>query len=310
MPRVRQFVVALAALTVATVAWTADLAAQETTGTVRGRVADEMLMTGLGDATISVAGQTAFSAAQGFFVVEDVPVGVHTLTANILGYREFETEITVTAGQTTEVTVLMRIAPLQLDPLVAVGYGELERTTNTGVVTEVPEEVFNTGRVVAAEQLIKGKVAGVQVTESNGGEPGGGVSVRIRGGTSINASNEPLYVVDGVPLEVGGGLSAGGNPLNFINPDDITSFTVLKDASATAIYGSRGANGVVLIETMGDERGPSGQRCSRTGATSPAHRSTRRRPSWITSSFGMPSQTRLRRSWRSSGMPTTTGTIV
>ncbi|MCL7926736.1 MAG: carboxypeptidase regulatory-like domain-containing protein, partial [marine benthic group bacterium] len=207
MPRVRQFLVALAALTIATVAWTTDLAAQETTGTVRGRVADEMLMTGLGDATISVAGQTAFSAAQGFFVVEDVPVGVHTLTANILGYREFETEVTVTAGQTTEVTVLMRIAPLQLDPLVAVGYGELERTTNTGVVTEVPEEVFNTGRVVAAEQLIQGKVAGVQVTEANGGEPGGGVSVRIRGGTSINASNEPLYVVDGVPLEVGGGLS-------------------------------------------------------------------------------------------------------
>ncbi|MCL7963015.1 MAG: SusC/RagA family TonB-linked outer membrane protein [marine benthic group bacterium] len=251
MPRVRQFLVALAALTIATVAWTTDLAAQETTGTVRGRVADEMLMTGLGDATISVAGQTAFSAAQGFFVVEDVPVGVHTLTANILGYREFETEVTVTAGQTTEVTVLMSIAPLQLDPLVAVGYGELERTTNTGVVTEVPEEVFNTGRVVAAEQLIQGKVAGVQVTEANGGEPGGGISVRIRGGTSINASNEPLYVVDGVPLEVGGGLSAGGNPLNFINPDDITSFTVLKDASATAIYGSRGANGVVLIETMG-----------------------------------------------------------
>jgi iron complex outermembrane receptor protein len=245
----RRFLVALAAVALSTAALTGGLTAQETTGTVQGRVVDEGLLTGLSDATVTVAGQTVLSATQGFFIVENVPAGVHTLTANLLGYRKFERQVTVRAGQATDVEVLMTIAPLELDPLVAVGYGELERTTNTGVVTEVPEEVFNTGRVVAAEELIKGKVAGVQVTEANGGEPGGGVSVRIRGGTSVNASNEPLYVVDGVPLEVGGGLSAGRNPLNFLNPDDIVSFTVLKDASATAIYGSRGANGVVLIET-------------------------------------------------------------
>jgi iron complex outermembrane receptor protein len=251
MPGFRHFLVALVAVAVSTASLTHELAAQETTGTVQGRVVDEGMLSGLGDATVSVAGQTVLSAAQGFFIVENVPAGVHTLTADLLGYRQFQTEVTVRAGEATDVEVLMTIAPLEMDPLVAVGYGELQRTENTGVVTEVPEEVFNTGRVVAAEQLIKGKVAGVQVTESNGGEPGGGIQVRIRGGTSINASNEPLYVVDGVPLEVGGGLSAGGNPLNFLNPDDITSFTVLKDASATAIYGSRGANGVVLIETMG-----------------------------------------------------------
>ena len=117
-------------------------------------------------------------------------------------------------------------------------------------------EEFNTGRVVSPDQLIQGKVAGVQVV--NSGEPGGGSSIRIRGGTSVNASNEPLIVVDGVPLSPGGGLSAGRNPLNFINPNDIARMTVLKDASSTAIYGSRGANGVIIIETRtGSAEGPS-----------------------------------------------------
>ena len=150
------------------------------------------------------------------------------------------------------------VAPLEMAPLVAVGYGELERSEVTGVVTEVPSEAFNTGRIVTSEELIKGKVAGVQVTENNGGEPGGGVSMRIRGGTSITSSNEPLYIIDGVPLAIGGGLgSIGGlrSPLAFLNPDDILSVTVLKDASAAAIYGSRGANGVILIETKEGREG-------------------------------------------------------
>ncbi|MEJ2502946.1 MAG: SusC/RagA family TonB-linked outer membrane protein, partial [Gemmatimonadota bacterium] len=117
----------------------------------------------------------------------------------------------------------------------------------TGVIETVSPDEFNTGLNISPDQLIQGKVAGVDVYDS--GEPGGGIAVRIRGGTSINASNEPLFVVDGMPLSVGGGISAGRNPLNFLNPNDIASMTVLKDASATAIYGSQGANGVVLIET-------------------------------------------------------------
>ncbi len=252
MPRVRHFLAGFAAVLVATAAFTADLAAQETTGTIRGRVSDAAQLTPIPDATISVAGQTVLSTQEGFYVVERVPAGIHMLRANVLGYRPFETEVTVTAGQTTTVNVNMPVAPLEMTPLVAVGYGELERSENVGVVTEVPAEAFNTGRIVTSEELIKGKVAGVQVTENNGGEPGGGTSIRIRGGTSITSSNEPLYVIDGVPIEVGGGIgSVGGlrSPLAFLNPDDIASMTVLKDASATAIYGSRGANGVILIET-------------------------------------------------------------
>lgn len=265
--RVRTLLVALAA----TVVCAAQLQAQAT-GEVRGFVLDNSTAAPLGEVTITVAGQTVFSAAQGFYVVQNVPAGVHTLTANLIGYRTFETQVTVTAGQTTDVEIRLSLAPLEMAPIVAVGYGELEAKDQTGVVTEVPAEAFNTGQIVSAEQLIQAKVAGVQVTEDSN-EPGAGISIRIRGGTSINASNEPLYVIDGVPLDVGGGLvSAGGgarNPLNFINPDDIASFTVLKDASATAIYGSRGANGVVLIETTaGRARAGQGATVSYTGRVS------------------------------------------
>jgi TonB-linked SusC/RagA family outer membrane protein len=235
---VRHFLIVLAAVS----ASAAQLQAQAT-GEIRGRVVSSDLVAPLVDATISVAGQTVLSETGGFFLVPNVPAGVHTLRATLIGYRAFETQVTVTAGGSADVTVTMQVAPMEMDPIVAIGYGEVQTSEQTGVVTAVPPEAFNTGRIVSSEELIKGKVAGVQVTENNGGQPGGGISIRIRGGTSITSSNEPLYVIDGVPLAVGGSLGS------LLNPDDIASFTVLKDASATAIYGSRGANGVVLIET-------------------------------------------------------------
>src|SRR5690349_12693173 len=122
-----------------------------------------------------------------------------------------------------------------------------------GVVATVDSTQFNTGRVVSPEQLITAKVPGVQIVDNN--EPGGEINIRIRGGTSVTSSNEPLFVLDGVPLPVGGGVKDGRNALNFLNPQDIESVTVLKDASATAIYGSRGANGVVLITTKSGGQG-------------------------------------------------------
>ncbi|MEO1479862.1 MAG: SusC/RagA family TonB-linked outer membrane protein, partial [Bacteroidota bacterium] len=135
----------------------------------------------------------------------------------------------------------------------------------TSSVATVDVDDANVGSVTNADDLIQGRVAGVQVTPNNG-EPGGGASIKIRGGTSIAASNEPLYVIDGVPIDnnssAPGGLEAGGagaapdrNPLNLLNPNDIESISVLKDASATAIYGSRGANGVVLITTKDGVQG-------------------------------------------------------
>jgi TonB-dependent starch-binding outer membrane protein SusC len=163
------------------------------------------------------------------------------------GYADATETITVVAGQTVTVTLGLTVQAIALDRLVVTGYGQRQIGDITGSVANVGEAQFNTGRVVSTEELIQGRVAGLQVIDS--GEPGGGVDIRIRGGTSVTASNQPLFVLDGVPLPVGGGLSAGRNPLNFLNPEDVASVTVLKDASAAAIYGSRGANGVILIET-------------------------------------------------------------
>ncbi|GAB4029286.1 SusC/RagA family TonB-linked outer membrane protein [Spirosoma jeollabukense] len=145
-----------------------------------------------------------------------------------------------------------------LNDVVVIGYGTAKKSDITGSVASVTEKDFNKGVNVSAEQLIAGKVAGVQIVQSSG-EPGGGINVNIRGMGSLNAGNSPLYVVDGFPIDNSSTVSGTGanftgmrtarNPLNSINPGDIASIEVLKDASATAIYGSRGANGVVLITT-------------------------------------------------------------
>src|SRR5210317_1543334 len=144
----------------------------------------------------------------------------------------------------------------QLEEVVVIGYGTQKKKDLTGSSASVSAEDFNGGVVTSQEMLIQGKAAGITITPTNG-EPGGGVSVRVRGGTSISSSNEPLYVIDGMPIQSantlpgGTGLTGGSqrNPLSRLNPNDIESITVLKDASATAIYGARGANGVVLITT-------------------------------------------------------------
>ncbi len=117
----------------------------------------------------------------------------------------------------------------------------------TGSIANITAEDFNKGSLTSPVQLIAGKVAGVQVT-SSGGAPGGGITVRIRAGASLNSSNDPLIVVDGVPLD-NKSVAGLSNPLSMINPNDIASFTVLKDASAAAIYGSRASNGVIIITT-------------------------------------------------------------
>ena len=244
----RQLVAAVAGGVIAA----AHLGAQ--TGTVAGRVVDAATQEPLSGATVRVAERSALSGTDGRFTVAAVPAGTHTVRATRVGYGEAARSVTVAEGQTATVDLRMSAQALLLESVVAIGYGERRVRDVTGAVEAVSSEEFNTGRIVSPEQLIQGKVAGVQVVET--GEPGGGVSIRIRGGTSVNASNEPLVVVDGVPLPHGGGLSAGRNPLNFINPDDIERVTVLKDASSTAIYGSRGANGVIIIETKTGRVGP------------------------------------------------------
>lgn len=170
-------------------------------------------------------------------------VGLMTITQTIV-FKNNQTII-------KDIVLLKDI--LMLEEAVIIGYGTTRTKDLTGAATIINEKNFSQGSVSSPEQLIMGKVAGVKIN-TNDGAPGSGSTIRLRGGTSINASNDPLIVVDGVPLD-NGGISGATNPLSLINPNDIASFVILKDASATAIYGSRGANGVILITTKKGDAG-------------------------------------------------------
>ncbi len=159
-------------------------------------------------------------------------------------------EVKVTGGN---MTIALAAAANDLNAVVVIGYGSARKKDLTGAVSTVTSKDFQKGNIVTPEQAIAGKVAGVSII-SNGGRPGAGSTIRIRGGSSLNASNDPLIVVDGVPLD-GGGIEGAASPLSLINPNDIESYTVLKDASAAAIYGSRANNGVIIITT---KKGKSG----------------------------------------------------
>ena len=164
-----------------------------------------------------------------------------SLTVSYIGYQ------TQTVTAAPQLTIILQEDATTLDNVVVIGYGTARKSDLTGSVSTVKAEDFNGGRINSAEQLINGKVAGVQIM-SYSGSPTQGSSIRIRGGASLNASNEPLIVVDGMPIETSG-INGSSNPMSMINPADIESMTVLKDASSTAIYGSRASNGVLLITT-------------------------------------------------------------
>ncbi|MBE9465005.1 TonB-dependent receptor [Dyadobacter sp. UP-52] len=177
-----------------------------------------------------------------------------TLSFSSIGFEPKDVAI----GNKSVVNVSLSEDVKALEEVVVVGYGTVRKKDATGAVSALGSKDFQKGIVTSPEQLMQGRVAGVQITQSSG-EPGGGINVRIRGTSSVLGGNNPLFVIDGVPLS-GDNTSSGGdnqgvgrqpakNPLNFLNPDDIASIDILKDASATAIYGSRGANGVVLITT-------------------------------------------------------------
>ena len=166
------------------------------------------------------------------------------LVVSSLGYK---TENIMIAGQNK---LFIKLTPdvISMDEVVVIGYGLQRKGDLTGAISNVESKDFNKGIISSPEQLINGKVSGVQIM-SNSGSPTAGSSIRIRGGASLNASNEPLIVLDGVPLEPGGISGNSSNFLSLINPNDIESMTVLKDASSTAIYGSRASNGVIIITT-------------------------------------------------------------
>ena len=188
--------------------------------------------------------------------------GNYTISANqgdvlVYNYLGYKTEQR-TVGSEAVINVTMTQDATELDEIVVIGYGSTTVKDATGAVASVKAGDFNQGVISSPEQLIQGKTAGVQIASASG-EPGAGIAIRIRGSNSIRSNNNPLFVVDGIPLSdestvpSSGGVVDGGdsarNPLSFINSSDIESISVLKDASATAIYGSRGSNGVIIITT-------------------------------------------------------------
>ena len=187
----------------------------------------------------------------GEFVIEDVPVDAKEIIASFLGYVTAKAPV-----QAAPVTIVMVEDVNYLDDVVVVAYGSAKREAVTGSVTSVKGETLASAPVTSVDKALSGKLAGVQITQSSG-QPGAASQIRIRGNSSINASNAPLWVVDGIPVISGGTgeMTNTSNGIATINPNDIESITVLKDAAAAAVYGSRAANGVILVQTKSGKAG-------------------------------------------------------
>ena len=225
------------------------------TGTIAGAVTDAESGTSLPGVNVVVAGtnQGAATDAQGEYQISGIEPGIYDVQASFVGYQtRIIQDVTVQSDETTIVNIALQSSAIALDEVVAVGYGEQQRRDLTGSVSSVSAEDLETQSTTSIDNALQGKLAGVRVVQSNGA-PGGRTRVRIRGQNSVLGGSDPLYVVDGVPII--SGSSGNTNLLASINPSDIESVDVLKDASATAIYGARGSNGVILITTKKGSRG-------------------------------------------------------
>jgi len=218
------------------------------TGNINGKVVDEknQAMPGV---SISIAGTTqgASTDQNGKFIITNVNPGKYELATQFLGYVNGRQSVTVSGAGETTINFALQPVFKDLNEVVVVGYGTVKKGDLTGSIATVTSKDFNQGAVTTPEQLIQGKVAGVSII-SNSGAPGAGSTIRIRGGASISGSNDPLIVLDGVPLS-NNSIAGAANPLDMINPNDIESFSILKDASSSAIYGNRASNGVILVTT-------------------------------------------------------------
>jgi TonB-linked SusC/RagA family outer membrane protein len=225
-------------------------------GSITGILTDKSTGQPLVNAQVTVVGTRlgTLSSPQGRFLIPNVDAGTYTIEAALLGYQQTRQDVTVGAGP-VEVKIEMEVDILRLDELVVVGYGVEKRRNVTGAIGSLRPEATEELPTPSVDQVLQGRLAGVQVSQ-NSGVPGAAISVRVRGSSSISAGNQPLYVIDGVPLTQGNfsgtNSTFGGqgiDALSDLNPNEIESIEVLKDASAAAIYGSRASNGVVLITT-------------------------------------------------------------
>jgi TonB-linked SusC/RagA family outer membrane protein len=215
-------------------------------GTITGRVIDETSQP-LPGATIVVKGTTVSAAADvnGYFKLTNAPSGQQTLVVSFLGYESLLQQVNVNGVVT--VNLQLKSSSVLINEVAVIGYGVVRKSDATGSVDVITAKDFNKGAVNTIQDAISGKLPGVSIT-SISGAPGNTSTIRIRGTTSINASSDPLIVIDNVPVS-NVGVGGTANILTSINPNDVENITVLKDASATAIYGSRGSSGVILITT-------------------------------------------------------------
>lgn len=223
------------------------------TGSVSGRVTDETNQP-LPGAIVTLKGTNSGTNTDvnGNYNLRGVQTGSATIVVKFIGYQTSEKTVAV-GNSNLNIDFSLLPSSESLNEVVIVGYGTQRKADVTGSIATLTAKDFTKGQITTPEQLIAGKVAGVQIT-SNGGAPGSGSTIRIRGGASLNASNDPLIVIDGVPVD-NNGITGSPNALALINPNDIESMNILKDASATAIYGSRGSNGVIIITTKKGQTG-------------------------------------------------------
>jgi len=218
-------------------------------GQVSGVITDALDGSTLPGATVVVKGTVQGTVTD---IDGNYSITVEPNTTLVYSFVGYETqEMLVQPGSTVNVALMM--TSTALEEFVVIGYGVQKKEDATGSVTAIDSKEFNKGAITSPTELVSGKIAGVQII-NGGGAPGEGSTIRIRGGSSLSASNDPLFVIDGVPID-NDGVSGMRNPLNTINPNDIETFTVLKDASATAIYGSRASNGVIIITTKKGKEG-------------------------------------------------------
>lgn len=216
---------------------------------VKGLIVDSEDNKPIPGVTVVIKGtQTGtISAGDGSYVLNAQNGDV--IVFSFIGYQA--QELTVAPGANYNVSLQQDV--VDVGEVMVIGYGQMKKSDATGSVSSVSTKDFNKGAITSPQDLLTGKASGVQIT-SAGGEPGSAATIRIRGGSSLSASNDPLFIIDGVPVD-NDGVSGMRNPLNTINPNDIESFSVLKDASATAIYGSRASNGVIIITTKKGAKG-------------------------------------------------------
>ncbi len=232
------------------VAVLATLAGNAQIKTITGKITDAKNGEPLPGATIVVKGTTIGTTTnfEGNYSL-NVPVDAKILAIGFIGMQNVEIEI----GDQTTINLALKEETFGLDEVVVIGYGQVKKGDATGSVTAISSDDFNKGAITSAQDLLVGKASGVVITTS-GGAPGSGATIRIRGGSSLNASNDPLIIIDGVPID-NNNVSGSSNFLSFVNPNDIESVNILKDASATAIYGSRASNGVIIINTKKAKEG-------------------------------------------------------